>query len=74
MDTTTRLVIKSITWQVMGLVVMMLIGYLFTNSISASSGIAVASAFVGFLSYFMHEILWSKIGWGRIWNPNSSIS
>jgi len=69
MDTTTRLITKSITWQATGLIVMTLIGYMFTNSISASSGIAVASALVGFLSYFMHEMLWSKIGWGRCWNP-----
>ena len=69
MDTTTRLITKSITWQVTGLFVMTLIGYLFTNSISAGGGIAVASALVGFLSYFMHEKLWSKIGWGRCWDP-----
>ena len=74
MDTTPRLVLKSITWQAMGLVVMTLIGYLFTNSISAGGGIAVASAAVGFLSYFLHEVLWSKIGWGRLWNPSKSAS
>ena len=65
MDTTSRLITKSITWQVSGLVVMTLIGYLFTNSFTAGGGIAIASALVGFISYFMHEMLWSKVGWGR---------
>jgi len=65
MDTTTRLIIKSVTWQIAGLVTMMLIGFLFTNSIAASSGIAITGAVAGFLSYFLHEIAWSKIGWGR---------
>lgn len=65
MDTTPRLITKSITWQVSGLVVMTLIGYLFTGSVSAGGGIAIASALVGFVSYFMHEMAWSKIGWGR---------
>ena len=65
MDTTSRLITKSITWQVSGLVVMTLIGYLFTGSVSAGGGIAIASALVGFVSYFMHEMAWSKIGWGR---------
>jgi len=65
MDTTTRLIIKSVTWQIAGLVTMMLIGFLFTNSIAASSGIAITGAIAGFLSYFLHEIAWSKIGWGR---------
>lgn len=68
MDTTTRLVAKSITWQISGLVMMTLIGYLFTNSIAASGGIALASALIGFLSYFVHEMVWSKVGWGRCWN------
>ncbi len=65
MDTTIRLIIKSVTWQVAGLVTMMLIGFLFTNSFAASSGIAITGAIAGFLSYFVHEIAWSKIGWGR---------
>ena len=65
MDTTTRLVIKSFTWQVAGLISMTLIGFLFTSSFAASSGIAITGAIAGFLSYFLHEIVWSKIGWGR---------
>lgn len=71
MDTTTRLITKSITWQGMGLIVMTLVGYFFTSSIAASGGIALASALLGFLSYFMHEMLWSKIAWGRCWPSNT---
>ncbi len=65
MDTTTRLILKSVTWQVAGLVTMMVIGFLFTNSFAASSGIAITGAIAGFLSYFLHEIAWSKVSWGR---------
>jgi len=43
----------------------MLIGFLFTSSISASGGIAIAGSIVGFLSYFLHEMVWGKIRWGR---------
>lgn len=68
MDTTTRLVAKSVTWQISGLIVMTAIGYLFTNSIAASGGIALASALLGFVSYFVHEMVWAKVGWGRRWN------
>ncbi len=65
METTARLITKSITWQFAGLCVMTLVGYLFTNSISAGGGIAVTGALVGFVSYFTHEMLWSRIRWGR---------
>jgi len=65
MDTTPRIIIKSITWQIAGLITMMAIGYLFTNSIAASSGIAIAGSAAGFVSYFAHEMVWSKVLWGR---------
>jgi len=66
MDSTLRLITKSATWQIAGLFTMMLIGFLFTNSITASGGIAIAGSIAGFLSYFVHEKAWSKIRWGRI--------
>ncbi len=65
MDSTTRLITKSVTWQLAGLITMTLIGYLFTNSLSASGGIAIAGSVAGFISYFVHEMVWSKVGWGR---------
>ena len=65
METTTRLITKSLTWQAMGLIVMTLVGYVFTGSVAAGGGIALASAMVGFLSYFMHEMAWSRVRWGR---------
>jgi uncharacterized membrane protein len=65
MDSTIRLITKSVTWQIAGFITMMLIGFVFTNSITASSGIAIAGSIAGFLSYFLHEMAWSKIGWGR---------
>lgn len=65
MDTTKRLITKSITWQLAGLVTMTLIGFLFTNSFTAGGSIAIAGSIVGFLSYFFHEMLWAKVKWGR---------
>jgi uncharacterized membrane protein len=65
MDSTIRLITKSVTWQVAGFFTMMLIGFLFTNSITASGGIALAGSVAGFLSYFLHEMAWSRVNWGR---------
>ena len=65
METTTRLITKSVTWQATGIFAMTLIGYFFTDSFTAGGSIAAASALVGFLSYFAHEKLWSHVGWGR---------
>lgn len=65
MDTTIRLLTKAVTWQIAGLFTMTLIGFLFTGSIAASSGIAIVGALTGFASYFVHEMAWSRVSWGR---------
>lgn len=65
MDTKIRLLTKAVTWQVAGFFTMMLIGFMFTGSVAASGGIAFAGSVAGFLAYFVHEILWSKVAWGR---------
>ncbi|RKE93524.1 DUF2061 domain-containing protein [Sulfitobacter guttiformis] len=65
MDSKIRLFAKAVTWQVAGFFSMMLIGFLFTGSVTASGGIAFFGAVVGFASYFVHELFWSRISWGR---------
>ena len=65
MDTAKRLTLKAVTWQASGFIVMMLVGLILTGSISASGGIAIAGSVIGFVSYFCHELVWSKINWGR---------
>ena len=64
MDSKVRLLTKAATWQVAGFFSMMLIGFLFTGSFAASGGIAIAGSVTGFVSYFVHELAWSKIAWG----------
>ena len=64
MDSKIRLLTKSVTWQVAGLFSMTLIGFLFTGSMAASGGIAIAGSIAGFFAYFAHEFAWSKVRWG----------
>jgi len=64
MDSKIRLLTKSVTWQVAGFFTMMLVGFFFTGSVATSGGIAFVGAMVGFVSYFAHELAWSKVAWG----------
>ncbi|MCA1776760.1 MAG: DUF2061 domain-containing protein [Loktanella sp.] len=64
MDTRGRLLLKALTWQGTGFVVMLMIGWLVTGSVSAGGSIAIAGAVSGFCAYFLHELLWSKVSWG----------
>lgn len=65
MDSTIRLIAKAVSWQVAGFFSMMLIGFLFTGSVVASGGIALAGGLSGFVAYFLHEMIWSRVAWGR---------
>jgi uncharacterized membrane protein len=63
-DTQKRTVVKAVSWQVMGLVSMTLIAYLFTGSVEGSLGVALSSCATGFVCYFLHERAWAKVAWG----------
>lgn len=65
MDSKIRIMAKAATWQGVGLIVMSVISYGFTGSFTTGGGIALAGAATGFVSYFLHEICWSRILWGR---------
>ncbi|WP_022706276.1 DUF2061 domain-containing protein [Paracoccus zeaxanthinifaciens] len=65
MESRARIAIKALTWQLLGLVVMLGIGLAFTGSLSAGGGIALVSGVTGYLCYFLHEMAWARIGWGR---------
>ena len=65
METTARTIVKSVSWQLMGLITMSLIGYAFTRSFSAGGGIAVAGAVTGLVTFVIHEKIWDRVCWGR---------
>lgn len=64
MERPIRTFAKAITWQIAGMIVMVAIGYAFTGSFAAGGGIALVSSATGFLSYFLHERIWSAVKWG----------
>ena len=66
MDSNRRTIAKAICWQAMGLIVMTLIGYLFTGSASQGATLALTSAAIGMVTYFLHEKAWARVRWGRL--------
>ena len=69
MDSNLRTLAKAATWQISGLIVMTLVGYLFTGSLLQGGGVAVTGTAIGTLSFFLHERAWNKITWGRTSGP-----
>jgi uncharacterized membrane protein len=64
METPTRTLIKSLTWQISGLIVMTVVTWFVTGSLVDGGAIAVSGALIGFFSYMVHERLWSRVRWG----------
>lgn len=65
METRSRTLTKALIWQLIGLAVMLVVGWALTGSVALGGGIALINTAIGFITYFLYERLWSRIGWGR---------
>ncbi|MDZ7843082.1 MAG: DUF2061 domain-containing protein [Gammaproteobacteria bacterium] len=65
MESATRTIAKAVSWQLLGLCSMTLIGYLFTGSVAAAGSLAVVTTIFGAVCYVLHERAWNRISWGR---------
>lgn len=66
MDRPIRTVVKSVTWQALGLLSMTIIAYVLTGSIRQGGQIAMFSAGLSVVVYILHERIWARVRWGRI--------
>ena len=65
METRARTLVKSLLWTALGLVVMAMVGLVFTGSLVTGGAMAVVNAGIGFLTYLVYERVWARIAWGR---------
>jgi uncharacterized membrane protein len=60
-----RILVKAVTWQLMGLVTMTGVGWALTGSVAAGGAFAALGAAVSLVGYVLHEKLWALVRWGR---------
>ena len=65
MDSPKRTLVKALTWQGCGLIVMSLLGYAMTGSWEAAGGYALGAAALGLATFYMLERMWNGYDWGR---------
>ena len=65
METQRRILVKGVIWIALGLVMMSLVGLIFTGSIAAGGTMALVNSGIGFVSYVLYERVWSRVRWGR---------
>ncbi len=65
METGKRTLVKTILWQLLGLVSMSLVGFAITGSLISGGALALANTGVGIVTYITYERIWSRVNWGR---------
>lgn len=65
METHRRTLVKAVFWQILGLSVMALVGWVVTGSAVLGGTMALINTGLGFVSYVVYERVWAGIRWGR---------
>lgn len=65
METGKRTLVKTIVWQLIGLISMSIVGFVITGSLVSGGVLALVNTGVGVVMYISYERVWSRINWGR---------
>ena len=69
MDTKIRSWVKSITWRILGIVLLGAISYAITKDWRQMATITVVFHGIRLILYYVHERVWEGISWGREKHP-----
>lgn len=65
---------KSITWRILGVLILGAISYLFTRDMAKVTGITLIFHIIQLVLYYWHERMWERIAWGRKKHPLASFA
>ncbi|MDQ7069800.1 MAG: DUF2061 domain-containing protein [Rhodobacterales bacterium] len=65
MESRQRTLVKAVIWNLMGLAMMALVGFLMTGSVRVGGAMALVNTAIGLTTYILYERFWSKVRWGR---------
>lgn len=66
MDTAKRTCVKTVLWSLIGFLVMTVVGFVATGSLSTGGAMAVVNTILGLVTYAVYERVWARISWGRV--------
>jgi len=64
-DTSTRSLVKTISWRITGSGATFAISYLVLGDFSVAGTIAITQVTVNTILYYVHERIWNKIAWQK---------
>lgn len=63
-ETSTRSLVKTITWRIVGSSAVALISYVITGSLAAATSIGLSQVLISSVLYWLHERAWARVRWG----------
>ena len=73
MDTKKRSIVKSLTWRVIGVVLLGAISYMITGNWKEMTIITILFHSIRVVLYYYHERGWERVSWGKIMHPLSEL-
>ena len=73
METHKRSMVKSITWRIVGVVILSGITWLVTRDWKEMTIITVAFHSIRMVLYYFHERIWLRVKWGTVPHPLASL-
>jgi len=64
-DLKIRSWVKSFTWRIIGVLILLPLTYVFTGNWESAGGITLSFNVIRMLLYYFHERAWENISWGR---------
>lgn len=65
MESRKRSLVKAVIWNIVGLVMMSLVGLVATGSAAVGGTLALINTAIGLSLYLVYERIWAGIRWGR---------
>jgi uncharacterized membrane protein len=65
METRRRSIVKAVVWNIIGLAVMLTVGFATTGSVVVGGTLALINTGIGLVMYVLYERVWAGIRWGR---------
>ncbi|MCF2869958.1 DUF2061 domain-containing protein [Octadecabacter sp. G9-8] len=65
MDTRKRTIVKALIWNVIGLLTMIMVGFIATGSFKLGGVMAAVNTLIGLSMYVIYERVWAQVRWGR---------
>ena len=65
MESHKRSIAKAITWRIIAVIITTSTAYFFTREVALSLGIGLIDSAAKMFTYYGHERLWNRVGFGR---------